>query len=156
MALAGVLLKSTQSTLRLIQLLGSILILGIFSYFLAVQAHHHLYKPTWVKAVEGIAGASVLWSLFALLLTCFVGGKPVFGTLAMLLDLLFLGGFIAVTILTRGGRRSCSGYISTPLGSGNTRTGVTTTRPANSRYSPHLKRTCRLEKAVFAVAIILL
>lgn len=155
MAFGGLALKSTQTLLRTLQLLGSILILGIFSYFLAAQANHGLFKAAWVKAVEGIAGAAILWTLFALLLTCFVGGVTAFGALALILDVLFFGAFIAVTILTRAGRRSCNGFISTPLGSGDTRTGVVTTRPPNRNYTPNLKRICRLQKAVFAVSIIL-
>lgn len=155
MKLGGALLKSNQTLLRLLQLLGAILILGIYSYFLAVQNKHELYTAPWVKAVEAIAGAAILWSAIALLLTCFVGGVTGFGIPALILDLLFFGAFIAVTVLTRSGRRSCRGNVSTPLGSGNTRTRTVFTRPQRS-YRPNLVRTCRLQKAVFAVAIILL
>ncbi|KAI9882854.1 MAG: hypothetical protein M1823_005394 [Watsoniomyces obsoletus] len=161
----GLALKSVQSLLRLLQLLSAILILGIFSYFLATQARHDLFKPTWVKAVEGIAGAAVLWTLFALLLTFFVGGVTGFGALALVLDLLFFGAFIAVTILTRRGRR-CTGFVDTPLGFGDVNGRNVFIVPENdddpedrnepvTTYRPNLLRTCRLLKAVFAVAIIL-
>lgn len=162
----GAALKSIQTLLRLLQLLSAILVLAIFSYFLAVQARHDLVKPTYVKAVEGIAGAAVLWTAIALLLTCFVGGVTGFGALALILDLLFFGAFIAVTILTRRGRR-CSGFVDTPLGYGDVNGRNVNIRPEQdddpedrnepvTTYRPNLLRTCRLLKAVFAVAIILL
>jgi hypothetical protein len=156
MALKTAALKSLQTLLRLLQLLCSILILGIYSYFLSMQSRHRLYKAPWVKAVEAIAAASILWTLFALLLTVFVGGAAAFGYPALLLDLLFFGAFIAVTVLTRSGRQNCRGYVSTPLGSGDSRTNSVVTRPPNPSYRPNLFRTCRMQKAVFAVAIILL
>jgi hypothetical protein len=127
MPLGGAMLKSAQSAIRVLQLLSSIVILGIFSYFLASLTRHSQYKPKWVKAVEGIAGAAVLWTLIATLLTCFIGGLTGFGALALLLDILFIGAFIAVAVMNRGGTRSCDGYVSTPLGDGNTRA----PRPSN-------------------------
>ncbi|KAI9792932.1 MAG: hypothetical protein M1816_001254 [Peltula sp. TS41687] len=157
MALGGAMLKGAQTGLRLLQLLSSIVILAIFSYFLASLSRHHMRQAGWVKAVEGIAGAAVLWTLVATLLTCFVGGLTAFGALALLLDLLLLGGMVAVAIMTRGGARSCKGDVSTPLGDGNTR------RPGPSKlnmgtppFTPNYKAACRMEKAVFAVSIILI
>lgn len=155
MPLGGALLKSGQSGIRLLQLLSSIVILGIFSYFLAVLARHSLFKARWVKAVEGIAGAAVLWTLIATLLTCFVGGLAAFGALALILDILFIGGFIAVAYFNRGGIRRCSGYVSTALGDSDTRF----PRPSNlgrTSYVPNYKAACRMEKGVFAVSIILI
>ena len=88
-----------------------------------------------MKAVEGIAGGAVIYTAFAVLLTCFVGGKTFFAFLAVLLDILFVGGFIAIAVLARGGIHSCSGSSPpSPLGPGN-------------------RASCRLETAVFAVAI---
>ncbi|KAI9752727.1 MAG: hypothetical protein M1815_000294 [Lichina confinis] len=154
MPIGGALLKTSQTLLRLVQLLGAILILAIYSYFLAVQAKYDLGQPNRVKAVEGIAGGAIIWAAFALLLTCFIGGLKGFGIPALILDLLFFGGFIAVTIMTRSGRHSCSGDVSTPLGSGNTDTGEFVSSP-RSNYRPNLTRSCLLQKVVFAVAIIL-
>ena len=157
MALGGLMLKSSQSILRLLQLLSSIVILAIFSYFLAVLGKHHLRKAGWVKAVEGIAGGAVLWTLVAALLTCFVGGLTAFGALALILDVLFIAAMVAVAVMTRGGAHSCHGRVSTPLGDGDTRrpgpSNLNTRRPL---YTPHYKAACRMEKAVFAVSIILM
>lgn len=88
-----------------------------------------------MKAVEGMAGGAVIYTGFAVILTCFLGGFTFFAFLAVLLDVLFVGAFVAIAILTRGGVRSCGG--SSPpsvLGPGN-------------------RTSCRLETAVFAVAI---
>ncbi|KAL8768489.1 MAG: hypothetical protein Q9209_005280 [Squamulea sp. 1 TL-2023] len=134
---AGAALKAITTLLRIIELLGSILILGITSYWLGVLTHRDAGLPTWMKAVEGIAGGAVLYTAFAVILTCFLGGKTFFALLAVLLDVLFIGGFVAIAVLTRHGTHKCSGSDPpSPLG-------------ANNRVS------CRLETAVFAVAIIL-
>jgi hypothetical protein len=51
---------------------------GLFSYFLATTASHSVHGPNWVRAVEGISGAAVLYTIVAILLTCCLGGKPFF------------------------------------------------------------------------------
>ncbi|KAL8668725.1 MAG: hypothetical protein Q9168_006652 [Polycauliona sp. 1 TL-2023] len=131
----GVALKGVTTFLRILELLGSILILGITSYWLAILSRRHSTIPTWEKAVEGIAGGAVLYTAFAVLLTCFLGGKTFFAFLAVLLDFLFVAGFVAIAILTRGGTDSCSGSNPpSPIGSGE-------------------RTSCRLQTAVLAVAI---
>ncbi|KAL8989866.1 MAG: hypothetical protein Q9169_008261 [Polycauliona sp. 2 TL-2023] len=131
----GVALKGVTTFLRILELLGSILILGITSYWLAVLSRRDELIPTWQKAVEGIAGGAVLYTAFAVLLTVFLGGKTFFAFLAILLDFLFIAGFVAIAILTRGGTDSCSGdNPPSPIGSGE-------------------RTSCRLQTAVLAVAI---
>ncbi|KAI4101767.1 MAG: hypothetical protein L6R37_004795 [Teloschistes peruensis] len=132
---AGVALRGVTTFLRSIEFLGSALVLGITSYWLGVLTHRNAALPTWMKGVEGMAGGAVIYTGFAVILTCFLGGFTFFAFLAVLLDILFVGAFVAIAILTRGGGRSCSG--SSPpsvLGPGN-------------------RTSCRLETAVFAVAI---
>lgn len=87
-----------------------------------------------MKAVEGISGAAALYTAFAVILVCFLGGITLFAFLGLFLDVLFCGAFIAIAILTRGAAKKCSGSRS-PLG--------------NNRI-----RDCRFETAVFAVAIV--
>lgn len=161
MAIGGPLLKSTQTILRLLQLLAAIVILGIYSYFLATEARNGMGKPRSVQAVEGIAGAAVLYTLFAVLLTCFIGGITISVVLAILLDVLFIGAFIAVAIMTRSGARNCRGLVNTPIGGGNSITNSDFTFPGvqdagSIDYTPNLFRACNLQKAVFAIAIILI
>ncbi|KAL8826883.1 MAG: hypothetical protein Q9170_007232 [Blastenia crenularia] len=142
----GVALRGVTTFLRSVEFLGSALVLGITSYWLgdsstspltqtSVLTHRNAHLPTWMKAVEGMAGGAVIYTGFAVILTCFLGGFTFFAFLAVLLDILFVGAFVAIAILTRGGARSCSG--SNPpsvLGPGN-------------------RTSCKLETAVFAVAI---
>lgn len=91
--------------------------------------------PKWEKAVEGISGAAVIYTAFAVIFTCFLGGVTIFSALGILLDLLFLGGFIAIAIMGRGGLRSCRGSPNSIFGQGH-------------------RNACKLEKGVFVVAVI--
>lgn len=146
MALGGVLLKSNSSLIRALEFLISLFVLGTFSYYIGVIHKENLYVPIWIRAVEGIAGAAVIYTGLAVILTFFLGGVMFFAFLGIVLDLLFCGAFIAVAILARDGAHSCSGRVSTPLGTGNS-SGL----GINGR---HLNRICKLEKAIFAVAIV--
>ncbi|KAL8905351.1 MAG: hypothetical protein Q9207_002699 [Kuettlingeria erythrocarpa] len=134
---AGVALKSVSTFLRVLELLGSLLILGICSYWMGVLSHRNSSIPTWMKAVEGISGGAVIYTAFAVILTFFLGGKTFFAFLGLLLDILFCGAMIAIAVLTRHGTHSCPARDApSPIGAGN-------------------RTSCRLETAVFAVAIIL-
>ena len=89
-----------------------------------------------MRAIEGMAGGAVIYTAFAIILTCFLGGITFFAFLALLLDFAFVGCFVAIAVLTRGGARSCSGRnVPSPLGNGN-------------------GKACKLETTVFAVSII--
>lgn len=87
-----------------------------------------------MKAVEGMSGAAALYAVIALLLVCFLGGITFFAFLGLLLDVLFIGAFIAIAVLARGGAKKCNGARS-PLG--------------NNRV-----RDCRFERGAFAVAVV--
>ena len=152
MAFGGAALRFGQTGIRTLQLLSAILILAIFSYFLAVLANHHLAKPQYVKAIEGISGAGVLYGIFCVLLTLFLGGVSFFAFLAVVIDVCFIGCYVAITILTRHGAGSCSGFVRTPLGDGQANTRGSGT--GNSVWVPNLHRACKLETAVFAVAVL--
>ena len=86
-----------------------------------------------MKAVEGIAGAAVIYTAFATLMTCFLGGLTFFALLAILLDLCFLGAFVAIAVLARGGVHTNA--VNSPLGNQN-------------------GRDAKLQTAAFAVAIV--
>ncbi|KAI9754687.1 MAG: hypothetical protein M4579_004592 [Chaenotheca gracillima] len=164
MALGGFVLRTVQTVLRVIELLAAVLILGIFSYFLAVLRDHNLVIASWLKAVEGIAGAAVLYTAFAVILTLFLGGVRFFAFLAIILDICFVGAFAAVAVLNRGGTDSCVGPVNTPLGKGDASTGKSGAgfgqdgfgfgSGNNLTYAPNLRQSCKLEKACFAVAIV--
>lgn len=82
-----------------------------------------------------MSGAAVIYTGFAVILTCILGGITFFAFVAVLLDVLFCGAFIAIAVLARGGVHSCSGVNNSPIGPGN-----------------HL--SCQLERVTFIVAII--
>jgi preprotein translocase subunit SecG len=157
MGFGGVALKSLQTTLYALEFLCAAVILGIYSYFLSVLADRDATIYTWVKAVEGVAGAAVLYTLFAVLLTCCLGGKTLFALIAIILDILFCGAFIALAVLTRDGAHSCSNRVSTPLGSGqsSSKQGFGSSGQGDQiTYAVSLGTACRLNTACFAVAIL--
>ncbi|KAF2281445.1 uncharacterized protein EI97DRAFT_367368 [Westerdykella ornata] len=157
MALGGAALKGLQTFLYALEFCCAAIILGLYSYFLAVLADRDARIFTWVKAVEGLSGAAVLYTLFAVLLTCFLGGKMFFAFLGMVFDLLFTGAFIAIAVLTRGGSHKCRGIVSTPWGTApaNTKQGFGSNGQGNQvTYAVSFGTACRMNKACFAVAIV--
>lgn len=147
MGVGGVILRFFNLGLRVLQFLDGAVILGIFSYFLAVLAKNDRHIATWVKAVEGLAGAATAYGLLGIIFTCCLGGVAFFAFLGVTLDVCFVGAMIAVAILTRNGVDQCTGTVDTPLGKGNA---------DDETFSKGLTfgLTCKLEKVVFAVAII--
>ncbi|KAF2262380.1 hypothetical protein CC78DRAFT_554597 [Lojkania enalia] len=157
MAFGGAALKLFQTFLYAVEFCCAGIILGIYSYFLSVLADRDLPIYTWAKAVEGISGAAVIYTIFAVLLTCFLGGKTFFAFLAIVLDVLFCGGFVAMAVLTRDGAHSCSGNVDTPLGNGpsDAKQGFSSSNQGDQvTYSVSLGTACRLNSACFAVSIV--
>jgi len=154
MAFGGVALKAVSWFLRFIEFCCAAIILSIFSYFLSVLHNHGLHIDTYIRAVEGISGAGVLYTIFAILLVFCLGGVAFFSFLGMLLDFCFTGAFAYVAYATRHGD-SCSGFVQTPLGDGDP--AINNTVP-NGRGGftrlPSLRTACRLNTACFAVSII--
>jgi len=137
------------------------IILGVYSYFLSVQADRNVVIPRWQQAVEGISGAAVLYLIFAVVLTCCLGGVAFFAFLALVLDVLFAGGMIAIAVMTRDGASSCTGRVQTPLGNGPADSngsfgsnGFGTGNGENLTYAASLGSICRLNTAAFAVSIV--
>jgi hypothetical protein len=154
MALAGTALRVTSVGVRALQFCGAIIILGIFSYFLAILTHNNYPVATWIRAVEGISGAAALYTLIGLFLVCCLGGVTFFAFLGIVLDICFIGCFIAVAILTRGSNVNCNAtntYSATDFGNGPIGFGDGN----NVSSAPSLVRACELEKATFVIAIIL-
>lgn len=147
MSIGGVFLRFGATGLRLLEFCCAAVALGIYSYFLAVLSDKHLHIPTWEKAVEGMSGAAVLYTIFGVLFTICLGGVRFFAFLAIVLDILFAGCFAAIAYYTRHGTDHCnSGIVNTPLG----------TAPANEEApgAGHFHYVCHLNEAVFAVSII--
>jgi len=152
MAVGSTSLKALQTFLYSLAFGCAVVILALYSYFLAIQSGQNVGIPNKQRAVEGIAGSAVLYTILAVLFTCCLGGIIIFAFLAIVLDLLFAIAFIAVAIMTRDGAGKCSGNnVKSPLGQGpqNSRNGR-----GGVRFGPTLRTACIGEKACFAVAIL--
>lgn len=162
MAVAGNVIRVVNFALRLAQLCASVIILGIFSYFLAVLADHELPADAWLKAVAGISGGATFYSLLASVLTLGIGSVRFVSGLAMILDSVFIAGFVAIAIMSRHGTESCTGIVNTPLGNGEAQDPATGYGPGgfgtgdgkNLTFMPTLRSACTLQKCVFAVSMI--
>jgi hypothetical protein len=162
--LAGAALKIFQTFLYALTFCCAAIILGFYSYFLAVLSDRNYYIPKWEKAVEGISGAACVYLIFAVVLTCCIGGISFFAFVAIVLDILFCAGFVALAVMTRDGTRSCTGNnVHTPIGNGpadsrngwgGNGNGFGFNNNDNQTYAVHLGLACRYNKACFAVAII--
>lgn len=105
------------------------------------------------RAVEGITGAATLYTILAILFVLCLAGSAFFGTISIILDICFIGAFIYVAWETRHGANSCSGFVRTPLGSGQANERVSVEN-VDVRYPLRLKTACELNTAVFAVSIV--
>ncbi|OTA92654.1 hypothetical protein M434DRAFT_396318 [Hypoxylon sp. CO27-5] len=146
-AKAGFALKLLQWFIRGVQFCCSALILALFSYFLAVLTNRNLPIPTWTRAVEGISGIGVLYTLLGLLLLCCLAGHPFTSFIAIVLDICFIGSYIYVATVNRAGASSCTGVVDTPFGTGNAEDLV------NNQH-PTYRQACQMETACLAVSIV--
>lgn len=151
-ARSGVALKFLQWFFRAIQFACAALILGVYSYFLAALHNHNLHINSDVRAVEGISGAAVLYTLIALLLLCCLAGLTFIAFVAIVLDVAFIGAFIYVAVANRHGAGSCSGYLDTPFGKGQS--GQTVDGSGGFTTLPSFHTACRLQTACLSVAIV--
>ena len=157
MAIGGAVLRFASTFLYALEFCCAGIILGIYSYFLSVQADRDITIPRWQQAVEGLSGAVVLYTIFAVLLTCFLGGKTIFAMLGMIFNLLCCGAMVAIAVMTRDGASSCKGYVKTPLGDGdeNSKEGFGSNGQGDQyTYSASLGTICNFNTACFAVAIV--
>ncbi|EEY18113.1 conserved hypothetical protein [Verticillium alfalfae VaMs.102] len=148
----GVALKFLQWFIRGVQFGCAAIVLGIFSYFLATLSNHNIHIATYVRAVTGISGAAVLYTILGLVLLCCLAGRIFTSAIAILLDLAFAGAFIYVAYANRHGASSCNGYVDTPYGRGRSAADVQGTDGFTNL--PSFRQACRLQSACFAVSII--
>ena len=119
---SGIALKSLQWVFRAVQFCASAIVLGIYSYYLATLSNHSLPISGYLRSVEGISGASALYTAASLLLLCCLGGFRWFAFLAIILDVAFVGAFAYIAWETRHGVTSCTGQVTTPFGNGDAKT----------------------------------
>jgi len=146
MGVGGLVLRICSLAIRVLQFLDGAVILGIFSYYLATLSKHDQTIATWMKAVEGLSGAATLYGLLGVLFVCCLGGVSFFAFLGVVLDICFTGAMIAIAVLTRRGTQTCSGKITTPVGTGD----AGSKSPTSLTYG----MACKLEKVAFAVSVI--
>ncbi|KAI1462331.1 hypothetical protein F4805DRAFT_129965 [Annulohypoxylon moriforme] len=146
-AKAGFALKLLQWFIRGIQFCCSALILALFSYFLAVLSNRSLTIPTWARAVEGISGIGVLYTILGLMLLCCLAGHPFTSFIAIVLDICFIGAYIYVASSTRAGASSCTGTVDTVFGTGQADDLI------NDKH-PTYREVCQMETACLAVSIV--
>ncbi|AEO62664.1 uncharacterized protein THITE_2107101 [Thermothielavioides terrestris NRRL 8126] len=153
-AASGIALRGTQLFIRTIQFCCAAIVLAIFSYFLATLNIHNLPIGVWVRAVEGISGAAVLYTVLALLLLCCVAGHSFPSFVGTVFDVAFIAGFIYIAFENRGGASSCTGEVDTPYGRGNADTNVVDNGSGGLTTLPSLRQACKMETACLSVSIV--
>ncbi|KAI1375161.1 hypothetical protein F4677DRAFT_446665 [Hypoxylon crocopeplum] len=146
-AKSGFALKLLQWFFRGVEFCCCALVLALFSYFLAVLSNRGLPIPTWTRAVEGISGIGVIYTILGLLLLCCLAGHPFTSFIAIVLDLCFVGSFIYVASSNRGGASSCTGVVDTPFGTGSASDLI-------NGGTPTYRQACQMETACLAVSIV--
>ena len=158
-AFAGSALRFLTTAVYFVCFCCAAIILGIYSYFLAVLSDRGALITRDEKAIEGLSGVAVIYTIFAVILTCFLGGVRFFAFLGVVLDFCFIGAFIALAILLRDGDSSCSGVVTTPLATGpavDGASGAGYSSPSGNQitYAVNQYHACKLNTACFAVAIV--
>lgn len=100
-----------QKILRVLQFLSSLISLALFSARLYKIIRTVRRASASNGAVEGILAAAVAYTLISMLLKfCLKNGGPkILRWIWIIFDLLFVGGFIAVAVLTRPAGNGTSG-----------------------------------------------
>lgn len=147
-------LKCLQWLFRSIQFVCSIVIVGIYAYFLAMMASHGISIPTNARAVEGIAIIGTLYTLVGIFLVCCLAGHILTSFIALVVDVALIAGYIYIAVANRDGVGSCAGTsVGSPFG-----TGDASATPAGSENGnvglPTFGVACRMETACLAAACI--
>ncbi|KAI4601908.1 hypothetical protein KJ359_010774 [Pestalotiopsis sp. 9143b] len=150
-------LKCIQWIVRGVRFVASVVVLGIYAYFLATMAKGNITIPTGVKAVEGIAGAGAVYAAVGLLFVCCCAGHAGSSFVALVLDAGLIGGFAYVAVANRDGAGSCAGGdVNTVFGSGDA-----AATPSDADGSvigsvgmPSFQFACRLETVCLAAACV--
>lgn len=154
-ARTGTALRLAQWFTRAIEFCCAALILAIFSYFLATLTSHSLTIAQWIRAVEGIAGAAVIYTILTLLLLFCAAGHPVLSSIFIFLDICFAGAFIYLAATNRDGASSCDGDVNTPLGRGDSAANtVENGQGGVITIGPSLQQACKMQSACLAVSIV--
>ncbi len=123
--------------------------MSVFAYFIDKLRRSGSPQASRWQAVLAISTIATIYTLFSIIFTLFLGGNALFGNLAILLDIIFIGMFMYVAYATRDGSKGCKGYVYTPLGAGDANNHVGLNVDSSNGEA------CRLNTLVFALAILL-
>ena len=162
--LAG--LKCLQWTLRGVQFCCSVIVLAVYSYYLATMSNHNMAIPTDVKAVEGIAALGTLYTALGLLLICCCSGYPAPSFVSMVLDIGLAAAYIYVAVANRAATGSCNGpsvytvyglgdAAATPGGGDGGMTGLQQVTGGATRL-PTFQLACQLMMACLIVSCVVM
>ncbi|KAK4188231.1 hypothetical protein QBC35DRAFT_345380, partial [Podospora australis] len=153
---SGTCLCGLQVFLRLMELACSAIILALFAYFLATLFNHDMEIGIWVRAVAGISGIAIVYTILALLFLCCSPGQSFLSFLLSFLDIAFIAAFGYVAAVNRHGVGSCDGEVKTAFGEGDASNPRKVNEGGNGGFTllPNLQQACLMEKASFGVAIV--
>jgi hypothetical protein len=153
-AAAGMALRGLQFFIRTVTFCCAAIVLALFAYFLATLHNHDMHIGTWVKAVTGISGIGVIYTVLALLMLCCCAGRSFPSFIMMVLDVAFVGAFIYIAVANRHGASSCNGEVDTVFGKGDADTNVRDNGSGGFTALPSLRQACQMETACLAVSIV--
>ncbi|KAK6333976.1 hypothetical protein TWF696_002487 [Orbilia brochopaga] len=137
----AVIAKLLSTVFRTLQVLGTLYIAGCTTYFIVELSKQNRITGK-ALAVEIISAAGFLWASFVLIFSICLLQKSFFQFLTVLGDLLFIGGFVTITILLRDAwNGTCN----------NRRQNV----PWLERAGSNISTNCQLVKGIFIVSIAL-
>ncbi|KAG6134806.1 hypothetical protein E4U24_005599 [Claviceps purpurea] len=146
-------LRGLLCTIRSLQLLCATLVL-------AMALHEYgLQIDVGLRAVEGISGAAVLYTLINMLCQCcLTSGLGCMSPVAAVLDVGFMVGFIFVAMVNQNGAGACRGYTDSPFGRRQGQLGDEASWPNMdgliSHVHPHV--ACELQRASSFISIIVI
>ena len=152
----GPALKTLSTVLRSLQFAGATIILAIYSYTLGALANHGLSTPTFVRAVEGIAGITIAYAIICMVVTRFFAGRTLPSFINMIFDTAFGATYIYVATANRGGAGSCSGEVDTAFGKGKSGDKVDDGGHGGFMALPKFGDACRLLTACLAISIVMM
>ncbi|KAK6540626.1 hypothetical protein TWF694_008020 [Orbilia ellipsospora] len=139
----AVIAKLLSTIIRCAQVLAALFNTGVTTYFIVGLSNRNLIDGNGkALAVEIISAAGLVWAAFALLFSICLLQKSFFRFFVVLGDLIFIGGFIAVTILLKDA-------YSADCRNNNITVGFL------QRGGSHLNVNCELIKGIFIVSIAL-
>lgn len=146
-------LKFIQWIIRAIQFCCSVVVLGVYSYFLATLLNHGKDVPDLIKAVEGISAIGTVYTLLSLVLVCCLSSRPFPSFVFMVVDGGFVAAYIYIAAANRAGAGTCAGNgIETVYGTGDD---VAVPDLGDGAMAlPTFGTTCRLETVCLSASII--